>query len=566
MAGSGEVTMVFTADEAQAWRAIQKLTGQTQRLNDTLGQTAKKSKDAGASMRATDGIMQSGASTITSMIAGYMSLSTAIGFVTRTLEENKRVAIEAAQAQVRVASSQADALKNMTGLTSSARRKVFEDAIPQIMRETKFPSLDAATRMAGGVFSAPGTDQQRLDAMKVSASLNIHTPAGAEATAASLLDVAQATGLSNMQENAGFLMKAGEVNRVSLPTKIAQNLPPILSAAMAANKGADAKTTASEAAALFATLANATTDVEGDRSKTAAIQFENRLAKVFEKPKEFDEGTVNVGGLSKSAAAKKIKKERLEREAEIAMWERDIGKDPMSLSGRLAMAQGSRRVFDRLFKDDFGEEQFKPQFKELARSGSAQDAMFLESIGKVGFDSSIYDKAVADARSGTPQLALSTAYAQTTGSLDLAAQNTATGIRGFVLDKLPEVLKKTRPTGFRNLIAGMQESMPGTDDAVGGAMVVRGAFERLGAREGLLRERFFGGPAKDSELSNDAREAIQVIREFRNNLLEVLDKSNNQEMTAIAKDMRAASEALQRSAVPDYSARAEAERRQAEGR
>lgn len=541
MAGSGEVAMVFTADEAAAWRAIQKLTGQTQRLNDTLGQTKKKGKEANDEFRNMERAISGGIGAVASLVTGYASLASVIGFVNQALEDNKRLSIEAMNTQVQLGKSQGEAVKNMVSLTDAENKQALA-AAKGIQQRTKFPSQRALTDAVSAAFSLPGETADRLSSIEAAAPLSAAAPEQLQDLAGGALKIGQATGNKNMRENLSYALQAGAINQIKDPMKVIKNLSPILTSGMITVPKQDKKQAAAEMAALFGVMAGAGGDEMGESTRTFETVFLSKLATLYEKDKS----------------------------------------DPGTLGGRIRDIQNNPAKLKRLLKTEFGEAQYKLPMKQLLTKDSDLAKLFESNVGEMGFSEDKYKTTVDRLQNLTPELAMSRAAARTESALDIKSQDTQTGIEGFIASKLPGVLEKSRPSGLGGLLRGsLQENIPSSVDATFGSDKARAALAELSAREEMIQQKIplpklgwfeTRSPSKlaamrqerEGFLSDTDKASLQVIREFRATLEELLAKSTVPGMADVAKDIRAASEALQRAANPDYSSRAEAERQHAE--
>lgn len=569
-----EVTMVFTADEAQAWAAIQKLAGAQAKLNSSIDQTAKNGQKASAelkrfadrvkeinttpierytahtnklqqamskglltqrdvdrelnryktSLQSSSGAISNAVGSLAMMAAGYMSVSTALAMYNQMLSANRQLALDAAEANKSIATAQQEAMKNMPDLSSSERTRLMSVVTPAMQAKTGFPDAAAMTSALGEVYSAPGTEAQRLGAVEAAALLNINTPANLGNQAASALDIARQTGSQNMKENISFLLEAGAVNRVSSPDAIAKNLPRVVGSAVQASPKQDPKQAAMEAGALYGTMAGTMTDVQGDISRHAAQALIMRLAEVFREKKD----------------------------------------DPGSTLGRLQAIQSSPKLKKELFSKSFGDLASQDAFRSLTTAGSQQSKEFEASISQLPFSEDKYNQQVRDTQAATPQLRFATAVAASKGARQQLQLTPEMTMRAFIEGEGEETLQATHrgtANGLQNFMSRFEQSMEKNINPLLGGSAEETFVNRLKAQESGLRA-YDRTPDRDKKL--------QVLKETRERFEQL--KQSTQFDSAAAK-MEKAADALAKVAnmfptsplgsmagrVVDYTGRARAE-------
>lgn len=403
---SGEVAMIFTADEAAAWKAIEKLRYASAGLGDKLTAAEREAKKADqaiqkfaaatnkieasplerykntigqlntalakglitqqtydsarersrvenkrllesmdASIKSQDNLTKAKQKTevemnksarsglggltamlsgLTGMIAGYVSLGSVIQAATAAMEEQRQVALAAADAQASVGRAQQETIKNLAGLSSEQKLKALEDA-KKIQLRTGFPDAAKLTEALGGAYSAVPDIGGAVSAIDVAARVNVGTPDKLQGAATGLLDIAAKINNMDAESNLSFLLQAGAISRIEDPEKVSRNFAPAIGTAVRGVPKQDPRQAAIESGGLMGTLAGLVTDTTGEKTRTAMNQLAPRIAGVFEGRKD----------------------------------------DPGTFFGRIAKIRSDPALRKRLFKTEWGETDFKDIFKDL---------------------------------------------------------------------------------------------------------------------------------------------------------------------------------------------------------
>ncbi len=266
----GDVHMTMTADEADAWAAVQKVTGGFKGMERAAGSATRKSRR---------GFRRMGRDVrrFAMEVAGVGSAAGAIYLVAQQLRREYDLLVrrqaEAARTQMSVGDLRAAALLNRpaemdVGFLDALVERVSRRQ--QITQERLWPVLSSMLSAKGSVsdeqFAAVLREVGRLGA-RGGPMVDLQTFAGAG------LDLAKLNPKASPAELLGWLRQIGTSARVVNPEKQARAIPRVLSAA------APAGVSQEEAAELWATITQLSGDVQGRRSATGTINLLQRLMK-----------------------------------------------------------------------------------------------------------------------------------------------------------------------------------------------------------------------------------------------------------------------------------------------
>lgn len=403
---AGEVTMVFTADEAAAWKAIQKLQAGTAKLNDSMDKTGQSAARAGAAMKRKGEVglnaLQSMAAPLIGIIASYASLEAIVSKVTDAIREQKQVGIDASNAMNDIGKAQEDALKNFAGLSAGDKTKAFA-AAKQIQQSTGFPSEAALVTALGATYAAVQDLPTDIKAVATAASLTKGNEQDMKGFATGMLDLSNTTGVKDTDVLASFLLQSGSINRVERPTAISSNLAPIVGNAALAAPQQNPEEMAKETASLFSLLASRGTDVEGKTSAHAAGQLISKTA-------EFFKGNAN---------------------------------DPGTILGRFEKIRNDPALRKRFEKLNFGDEKYSPMFSAIMDPKSGMFDDLKAGADKLKFDRSEFDATLAD-RNLTAEMRNMDASLALRGSSEQAlTSDHLKAARGTLDRDIPGILRNT---------------------------------------------------------------------------------------------------------------------------
>jgi len=199
----------------------------------------------------------------------------AVGLLRSEYESLIKVQRTANQLSMTAAQAQEAALTNL-GATTVDEREKFVAEVGAMASQLGVSESDVYKR-ASDALSARGDKPVygpggAMAAVKASYGFAPGDMAAGIAGAGAALDISAVTG-GTAEQSLGFLQAVGQKARITDPKKLAVNLPPALTAAMAS--GADPQT----AAAMFAALTQGMADPTGESSRTASISLSQELRK-----------------------------------------------------------------------------------------------------------------------------------------------------------------------------------------------------------------------------------------------------------------------------------------------
>lgn len=424
------------------------------------------------------------------VVTAYVGVQQAVQQVNEYLEKQRELSKSAAESQRELAKAQAETLKNLVGLTAIQQNELLNEAIPQILQSSGTSDGRIIAQALGGAVSGGATPEQAKDAVLNSAIANRLTPEKIGSSASAAIDLGKATGTADTRANLALLLSTGTQSRIEDPLKLAQNLAPSLTNAVATVPGQDQEEATRQAAGLFAVLTQAATDTSGEKSRTATIQFTSELGKFFgDLEKQTRDSRSELQKLEKKIEGGSATESDLFRKGQIQQFlaEAEGVTDPVTISGRLQLLQQNEGFRGQFFSREFGEQQFKLPFRQLADSNSELAKLLDRSTGMIQTDVAGFASLVNSQQGITPQLRSANAMAIVEGGL--AAQrygDIELGRLNDVRQIATTVLEQTRPEGFSGFIAswrdefGIQSGMTsGSTSAEEGVMLMAKLFDRM---------------------------------------------------------------------------------------
>jgi hypothetical protein len=210
---------------------------------------------------------------------GVNAAMSAIQSISRTITAELREQLDlqdrAKAAQITLASARKGVLRNMAGATDTERQQTLA-SITGISTETGVEERFVANAFAQALSASGGNIQASMKAVKQASMFLADQPEEIAEYAGALLDLGKVTnrmtgGKFDAEVAKGLLIKVGAMSRVVDPRMQAQNIAPALIGMQGLNA------TASEAAALFASISNAAADVKGAMTGTGTISFAEQL-------------------------------------------------------------------------------------------------------------------------------------------------------------------------------------------------------------------------------------------------------------------------------------------------
>lgn len=282
------VDFKFTGDAGQLAGEYDKLVSKVDKLEAQNAKLAAKAKQADAAQKQSASSAASGfrnaATGVLSWAASFASVQTAISLVNQGLEDQRRLAEQSHQTQMRVAGSQAAVLKNL-GDVSDKEAKSFLYSVDQIRQETGFASVVPLQQAAASILSATGGNKQlTLDILAAEAPLMADSPDQMAGFGGALGDLTKSTGVKDMRKLSALALSIqGQARFETLG-----GFDKVASALAAANEvtggigetEADQLRDAREASAAFAAIGSNIADKDGSQTKTASANLFANLARV----------------------------------------------------------------------------------------------------------------------------------------------------------------------------------------------------------------------------------------------------------------------------------------------
>lgn len=231
-----------------------------------------------------------------SYIAGFMSFTAVLALAKRgwdaliqAQEDYLNKSREIKDFNLSLAGAQANAILNLTGLSSERKKQVIEQDVPGLQQKTGFGDQRLLLNAVASGYAASGDIDLAMKAAEAAARINKNTPEQLAVQTGAALDIMRHTGEKNAETALSFLLQANP--RGTDPVKIAQNLPPVLGMAKNAVIGDDDKEAARAGAAIFTVLGREGTDYYGEQSGTASAKLIEFQREFFTKHKKYDPGT-----------------------------------------------------------------------------------------------------------------------------------------------------------------------------------------------------------------------------------------------------------------------------------
>lgn len=245
--------------------------------NLALAQSRQELASAG---KANNSVFGSQAVSMAKQLAGALGLTGgvagAVALVRAELNDLWETQKQIRDASLTVADAQIKAFRNL-GADSPEDRDAFVDKIKSMSDRTGISQRDLYL-LASDALSARGdlSVDKAMEAVEAAAKLAPEDASVARALAGSALDIMKETGgEASAEQSVGFLQEVVSRSRVKDTGKVAKEFTPVFGRAMAA--GGDFETTA----ALFAAITHGAKDEEGAVSRTAAINYIDKVQEYF---------------------------------------------------------------------------------------------------------------------------------------------------------------------------------------------------------------------------------------------------------------------------------------------
>lgn len=481
-----DLVVTLSGNEAKLQQAMQKIIRQQMELESGFTKVKKKSKEANdeaGNWKASLADVKDG---VAGMVTSYAGVSAIISKLNDAMQDHIDLQKKSLEIVTNIGKAQSGASQNMTGMTSDEKRRVFQ-LTKAIQEETGFSSQEAMVDAFGSAIGvADGENNEEKitktsQAMTAAARLTVHHPERLANLTRGALAVERITGNRSAQENLAFLQSSADISFVDDNALVAENLAPAIASSMINFKGVDTKQVAAQMSALFAEFTQVIQDKTGEKSSRAAVQFANHLVNV----------TKDMEGAD--------------------------------LLQRLDAVQNSPDLQGQLFDTEWGGEEFKALFEELAKRKNRFATSIAENSKKVVFDSEIYQKQVEEERTLTPELVSSSWKARMSGRSE-ARVKAENANKQLVREKVASALRANRKGGaVGNVLDSTYESLPygrvdlasvqGDDIAT-----IEAGIDELQRRQRAIRNTtgslLFGITSDDQNKINRLQAEVEELRLF----------------------------------------------------
>lgn len=350
---------------------------------------------------------------ISAIIGSYVGLSEVMNSINGFLEEQRRLATEAADAQVDLAKAQQEAFKNMVGQTDLAQNALLQKKVFKVAGQEGASSV-VMTQAVVAAKSAGATDEEALQSARAAASYNRLSPEQIPKAAKAAVILGQATGVADPRQNLNLLLTSGGPAFIEDPDKLANSAPVAIKNVAGAMDDPDKIRASREAAALFAMMSAKAGDEMGESTVTNAGNFALYLRKFF----------------------------------------RDVvpaEQDPKTLFGRLDFLRSEANAELRAeFVDKLpGEGKFKMALEQAVTPKTEAAQMLQQNFETIDMGTQTYDQKVRQSSAGTPQISLAAFRAEMNANIDAAKVSSTDSALAAEIKKLTlDATAQARPESF----------------------------------------------------------------------------------------------------------------------
>lgn len=300
----GNTVVTLTGDDANLFRAYQRIIAKEVEMRDKLkgvGEESKKTKKGLDALASTDfddlndsmdklgdtSSLAGGISTnaffkmASSVNLSQIAVDSLIFSVQASINQFKdlqRIGDESLARTERTAAGQQEAAKNLVSLTPEEFKNVQETVVPQIQRDTGFVDRGALSQAFGEVQSITGNMDQTTELVRESAKLNMHTPDKLTETASALADMTRDVGIS-VREAVSLLASSQLVMRAPDQKVVARGIAQVSTQAIDLSQSIPKVEAAKQATAILGAIGK--NDDRGDSGTTAVLTFLDQLVTPF---------------------------------------------------------------------------------------------------------------------------------------------------------------------------------------------------------------------------------------------------------------------------------------------
>lgn len=387
---------------------------------------------------------------LTGIVAGYASVSQAVQQVSKFLEEQRQLLIDAKDAQIDLAQAQQESMKNLAGLSLIQRFDLLSDAPAEIAAQTGFRDASALTTALGTVSSVGESDPEQMRAAVLqSARLTRLTPDKLADTAKAGAKIRLDVGLTDVRESLGLVQTTAEQSLISESSQLQKTLPGALLAAVTTVRDQDPQEAAREAAALFAQATQAGADERGEISRKFVGDFTGGMRDFFT---DLDEERINARSRLQvlSRAADPTEAQQLEQTRLREFLQESEGvQDPGTLFGRLGILQQNEALERQFVGDGFGDAKFSTFLAEVFDEGGQLAEALRNAKESIRADVAFFEREAGEQQGATPALSLAASQAATAGNIQgFELRDTEGATLAQVRESVGEVLDRTRQSFF----------------------------------------------------------------------------------------------------------------------
>ena len=313
--------VTLTGDDANLFKAYQRIIAQQAKMDAGLkgiGDQSKKTKTGLDALAATDfddlndsmeslgdlSSLTEGITTstffkmATAVNVSQLAVDGLISSVQSSIEhfkELQRIGEKTLERTERTAAGQQEAAKNLVSMTPEEFKKVQEEVVPRIQKETSFVDRGLLSRAYGEVRSILPDGSQTEELLTTSAKLNLLTPDNLVETATAIADIVRTMKVT-IPEAVGTLASAQTVARAPQQKAVARAIADVSAKAIGTSSSEVPITEiAKQAIGLYTAIG--ANDSEGTPSKTFTLNYLDQLRDPFtqkardERDKRFDQLT-----------------------------------------------------------------------------------------------------------------------------------------------------------------------------------------------------------------------------------------------------------------------------------
>jgi hypothetical protein len=384
-----DVVVTLTGNEAALYKSIQRIVDQQKKLEEGYGKVKAKSKEASDAAKKGAEETKSAWEKADTLTGGLVSqvggAVTAWGAITaaasiykgevEAIIDRQNASFSLAQ---QIASRQETAAINLASVSTEEAKALLQQSVPNIARETGFQDLNKLTEAITAVASTGTTDTAVMEsAIRAAAQLTRLNPDSLAPLASASINIGQATGLTNAEQNIAMLSSTQALTPIADLGNVAQNLAPTLTSAVATAPQQAPEQASKEAAALFALFAQQTKQTTGESTRTFMETLLPKLSMFFD---------------GKEGA-------------------------PTTIAGRIEALQQNEDLRAEFLKSGFGEAKFQIPLRELLKEGSATAQQFQSNVGMVRTDEGKFQELADRVVNVTPQTQMAAASAQAGASM-----------------------------------------------------------------------------------------------------------------------------------------------------